>query len=193
MGYVTGSLIKKLREKQNLTQKELADRIGVSDKTVSKWETGRGLPDISITPDLAKALRVSLAELLTGEIKTNENTCGNMKKLLFYVCPICGNVITSLGEGFFSCCGVSLPPLDFENTDPAHELKIEPVEDEFCVTMTHPMDKKHYISFVSLVTSDTVQTVKLYPEQDVCVRFKRNGSGILYYYCNKHGLFRRII
>lgn len=80
MEYVTGTTIKRLREKQNLTQKELADKIMVSDKAVSKWETQRGLPDLCVIEDLAKALGVSPSELLTGDLKINENTSANMKK-----------------------------------------------------------------------------------------------------------------
>lgn len=193
MGYITGTTIKKLREKQNLTQRELADRIGVSDKTISKWETNRGLPDISIIEDLAKALRISLSELLTGDLKINDNISGNMKKLLFFVCPICGNIIYSLGEGSFSCCGVSLPPLEAEKMDYSHKIIIESVEDEICISMDHPMNKKHYISFMAYVTSDKAEIVKLYPEQDVCVRFNKKGSGILYVFCNKHGLYKQIV
>ncbi|MFR8227257.1 MAG: helix-turn-helix domain-containing protein [Lachnospirales bacterium] len=108
MGYITGKIIKELREKQQLTQKELADRINVSDKTISKWETEKGLPDISVIEDLAKALGTSITELLTGDLRKNENISGNMRKMHFYVCPICGNIITSVGQGVFSCCGITL-------------------------------------------------------------------------------------
>ena len=76
MSYVTGKTIKELREKRKLTQKELADKINVSDKTISKWETGKGLPDIGIVEELSKALSVSIGELLTGEYRTNENVSG---------------------------------------------------------------------------------------------------------------------
>ncbi len=102
MGYITGKIIKELREKQQLTQKELADRINVSDKTISKWETEKGLPDISVIEDLAKALGTSITELLTGDLRKNENISGNMRKMHFYVCPICGNIITSVVQGVFS-------------------------------------------------------------------------------------------
>ena len=64
--YVTGAMIKRLREKRHLTQAELAEKICVTDKAVSKWETGRGLPDISLLEVLAKALGVSVIELLSG-------------------------------------------------------------------------------------------------------------------------------
>lgn len=122
MSYVTGKTIKELREKRKLTQKELAEKISVSDKTISKWETGKGLPDIAIIEELAKALGVSIAELLTGDLRENENPSGNMKKILFYVCPICGNIITSVGQGTFSCCGVMLPPLEAEACEETHQI-----------------------------------------------------------------------
>lgn len=86
MSYVTGNTIRTLREKNGITQKELAEIISVSDKTISKWETNKGLPDIGIIEELAKALRVSLSELFTGDLKTNENVSGNMKKIQFVNC-----------------------------------------------------------------------------------------------------------
>lgn len=193
MNYVTGLTIKKLREKQNLTQKELADKINVSDKTVSKWETNRGLPDLCIIEDLAKALGTSLSELLTGKLKNNENISGNMKKTQFYVCPVCGNVVNSLGDGSFACCGINLPKLEPETPDDEHKICVEQAENEYLVTMKHQMNKNHYISFITYISSDAVEIKKLYPEQDICVRFKRKGHGILYAYCNIHGMFKLII
>ena len=64
--YVTGTTIKELREKNKITQVQLAEKLGVSDKTVSKWETGKGYPDITLLEPIADALRVSVAELITG-------------------------------------------------------------------------------------------------------------------------------
>ena len=64
--YVTGTTIKELREKNKITQVQLAEKLGVSDKTVSKWETGKGYPDITPLEPIADALRVSVAELITG-------------------------------------------------------------------------------------------------------------------------------
>lgn len=192
MSYVTGNVIKTLREKNRMTQKELARIIGVSDKTISKWETNRGLPDIGIIEELAKALRVSLSELLTGDLKTNENASGNIKKIQFYVCPICGNIIMSVGEGHFSCCGIVLPKQESESMDEAHSVLIETIDDEYSVTMQHPMNKEHYISFIAYITSGSMEMIKLYPEQDISVRFRKKGHGILYAYCNRHGLFKKI-
>lgn len=190
MSYVTGKTIKELREKKRLTQKELAEKICVSDKTISKWETGKGLPDIGIMEELAKALGVSVAELLTGDFRKNENQSANMKKTNFYVCPVCGNVITSVGQGTFSCCGIVLPRQEEEVCDENHTITVETVENEYCVTMKHPMSKEHYISFLAYVTSNSAEVIKLYPEQDICVRFCKKGHGFLYAYCNKHGMFQ---
>lgn len=193
MNYVTGETIKNLREKKRITQKELADMINVSDKTISKWETQKGLPDISIIEELSRALGVSIAELLTGELKIIDNQSGNMKKIHFYVCPICGNIITSVGQGSFSCCGITLPEQEAEKGDEIHEVSIETIDNEYYVSAAHPMRKEHYISFVAYVTAGTVEIVKLYPEQNIDVRFRKKGHGIFYIYCNKHGLFRQII
>ena len=193
MSYIAGNTIRTLREKSGITQKKLAEMICVSDKTVSKWETSKGLPDIGIIEDLAKALRVSLPELLTGDLKTNENVSGNMKKIQFYVCPVCGNVITAVGEGLFSCCGITLPEQEPETMDEAHSIIVETIDNEYLITMRHPMSKEHYISFVAYITSGSAEIIKLYPEQDISVRFRKKGHGILYAYCNRHGLFRKII
>lgn len=191
MSYVTAELMKELREKRKMTQKELAERIMVSDKTVSKWETGKGLPDIGIIEELARALGISVADLLTGEYRENDNISGNMKKVHFYVCPICGNVITSIGSGSFSCCGITLPEQEMEeSTDEKHGIFVETVDNEYYISMRHEMHKNHYISFVAYVTSDSIEVKKLYPEQNVELRFRKKGHGFLYAYCNKHGMFR---
>ena len=188
--YVTGSVIRALREKQNYTQKQLADAISVSDKTVSKWETDRGLPDVTLLEPLAKALKVSVAELLSGEYVVNRNRSGNPERARFYICPICGNVIWSMGEGAFSCCGVTLPPLEPEEPDQDHVLSVETVDNEWYVSADHPMTKEHFLSFIALVSYDRVQLCKLYPEQAAEARFPRRGGGTLYACCNRHGLYR---
>lgn len=193
MSYVTGKTIKELREKRVFTQKELAEKINVSDKTISKWETGKGLPDIGIIEELSKALGISVGELLTGEYRLNENLSANMKKVLFFVCPVCGNVIVSTGSGSFSCCGITLPQQDAEECDEDHFINVETIEQEYYLTINHPMEKKHFISFIAYVTSDHVEIVKFYPEQNVSVRFKKKGHGYFYAYCNRHGMFRTMV
>ena len=188
--YVTGSMIKTLREENKLTQTELAERIGVSSKTISKWETAKGLPDISLLQPLAQSLGVSVIELMNGELIINKNVSANMLRSKFYVCPICGNAIHALGNAVVSCCGITLPPLEAEEADADHLLTIENVEDEHFITICHPMTKQHFISFVAFVTVDRIQMVKLYPEGEAQTRFQLRGIGDLYYYCNRHGLFK---
>ena len=189
--YVTGTTIKQLRESRNLTQAELAERIGVSSKTVSKWETAKGLPDITLLQPLAQALGISVIELMNGEHIINKNISANLLRGKFYVCPLCGNVIHSTGSALVSCCGITLPALEAEDADEAHGITIENVEDEHFITVHHPMTKEHYISFVAHVTSDRLQMVKLYPEGNPETRLQLRGRGYIYYYCNQHGLFRK--
>lgn len=191
--YVTGGAIKALREQRNLTQAELADKIGVSSKTVSKWETAKGLPDITLLQPLAAALGVSVIELMNGEPIANQNVSGNMLRSKFYVCPLCGNIIHTTGAALISCCGITLPALEAEEPDEDHGVTIEHVEDEHFITVPHPMTKGHYISFIASVTSDRLQMVKLYPEGNAETRLQLRGRGYLYYYCNQHGLFRKKI
>ena len=188
--YVTGAVIRRLRERKGMTQEELAERIFVSGKAVSKWETGQGFPDISLLEPLARALDISVIELLSGEDVRNANRASNMRKGRFYVCPVCGNAIRSIGEAVVSCCGIVLPPLEAEEPDGAHALCLERVEDEYYVTLDHPMTREHYISFLAAVSDNGMQFVKLYPEGGAEARFKVDRVRDLYACCNRHGLFR---
>lgn len=191
--YITGSVIKQLREQKNMTQAELAEKIDVSPKTISKWETAKGLPDISLLEPLASALSVSVMELMSGNTVINRNVSANMLRSKIYFCPICGNIVHSTGEITLSCCGVSLSPLEAEEADDSHRIIIEQVEDEYFVSVRHNMTKKHYISFLAYVTSDKFQLVKLYPEGNAECRFNIRGAGYLYLYCNHHGLMKQKI
>ena len=188
--YVTGAVIRKLRESKKMTQEELADRIFVSSKAVSKWETGQGFPDISLLEPLANALGISVIELLSGEDIKNLNRSSDMAKAKFYVCPVCGNVIQSTGEAVVCCCGITLPPLESENADAQHMIRREITEDEYYVTADHPMAKDHYISFLAAVSDQGIQLVKLYPEGPAEARFRISRVRKLYAYCNRHGLFQ---
>lgn len=191
--YVTGSVIKELREKLKLTQRELGSLISVGDKAISKWETGRGLPDITLLEPLAKALKVSVTELISGKIAKNTNVSANMLKTKFYVCPICGNIISSTGEGLMSCCGVTLPVTQPEENDNEHIIEIEQIENEHFVTINHPMTKEHYISFIAYVNHEKLELIKLYPEGNAESRIFKRGRGVLYAYCNMHGLYMKKI
>lgn len=189
--YITGPAIRQFREEKRITQAQLAQQIGVSDKAVSKWETGKGLPDISLVEPLAAALGVSIPELMNGEQIINKNTACNVLRTKFYVCPICGNVLTAMGDAVISCCGVTLPPLEAEDAVDDHEIFTERVEDETFVTLNHPMEKGHFISFLAYVNSDRIQFVKLYPEGNAEARLQLRGHGWLYAFCNHHGLVKR--
>ncbi|MBQ4207842.1 MAG: helix-turn-helix domain-containing protein [Clostridia bacterium] len=187
--YVTGAVIRRLREAKRMTQEELAQTLFVSSKAVSKWETGQGFPDISLLEPLAGSLGISVIELLSGESISNRNLSSNMTRGKFYVCPVCGNVIRTIGEAVISCCGITLPPQEAEPADEAHAIRLETVEDEYYVTVNHPMTKDHYISFFAAVSDQGVQFVKLYPEGGAEARFKINRVKGIYAYCNRHGLF----
>lgn len=187
--YVTGAVIKELREKKKLTQAELAEKLCVSDKTVSKWETGKGYPDITLLEPIAQAFDVSITELISGEAVSNMNISANMLRSKFYVCPVCGNVIHSMGEAVINCHGVRLMPAEAEKADEEHQMSIEMVEDEYFVQIDHDMTKEHYISFMAAVSGDRLQMVKMYPEGNCETRLPMRGITRIYYYCNKAGLF----
>ena len=191
--YITGATVKRLRKKGKMTQSELADKIGVTAKAVSKWETAKGLPDISLIEPLAAALGVSVTELMSGEAVINANISANMLRSKLYVCPVCGNVIRTVGEAVMSCCGVNLPALEADDADGAHEIKIDRIEHEYYVSIDHEMMKSHYISFIAYVTSDRFELVKLYPEGNAETRFAIKGHGFIYAYCNRHGLMKKKI
>ena len=188
--YVTGAVIRRLRENKKMTQEELAGKIHVSSKAVSKWETGQGFPDISLLEPLSKALDISVIELLSGEDIRNRNRSSNMAKGRFYVCPVCGNVIQAAGEAVVSCCGITLPPLEPEAADPEHGIRTEIAEDEYYVSVDHPMTREHYISFLAAVSDHGIQLVKLYPEGEAEARFRIDRVQKIYAYCNRHGLFQ---
>ncbi len=188
--YVTGSVIRRLRERKRMTQEELAEGLHVSSKAVSKWETGRGYPDISLLSPLAEALGISVIELLSGEDVRNRNRSANMLRGSFYLCPVCGNVIHTTGEALVSCCGITLPPLEAEEPDGEHGLEAERVEDEYRVAVDHPMTKEHYITFLAAVSDQRIQLMKLYPEWGAEAWFGIDGVRDLYACCNRHGLFR---
>ena len=187
--YVTGAVIKELREKNQMTQAELAEKLCVSDKTISKWETAKGYPDVSLLEPIAKVFGVSITELISGNAVYNVNVSANMLRSKFYVCPVCGNVIYSIGEAVIHCHGIQLTPCQAEETDENHMIFIERVEDEYYIRIDHDMTKQHYISFIAGLSSDKIQMIKLYPEGNAEGRIKINGVRKLFFYCNQDGLF----
>ena len=189
----TGALIKALRTEKGLTQAQLADMLSVSDRTVSKWETGRGCPDVSILPALSEILGVNVEEILKGGIKCNDFVSGNMKKANYFVCPECGNIVLSTGNASVSCCGRRLLPRTAQKADEMHEVKAEIIENDWFITCNHEMEKEHYISFVAFASAGEIKIFKTYPEWELQVRFPKRGHGLLLWYCTRHGLFYRAV
>lgn len=188
-----GNLIYELRVARNMTQKQLAERLFISDKTVSKWERGGGFPDLALLPDIAQVLDVRLEDLLRGEIDTNDRTGGNMKNLKFYVCPQCGNLVTAAEESQIFCCGKPLEALEPVKAGTDEKLKVELIENEYFVSSEHEMSKAHHIMFVALLTGDSMVLRRQYPEWDLQTRLPRMAHGKLLWYCNNHGLFYQLV
>jgi len=184
-----GKLLADLRKAKGMTQKQIADRLGILPKTVSKWETGNGFPDISIVSTLSDVLGVSERIILSGDLIKNTQEVGNMKKTKFYVCAQCGSIMQGTGECQVICCGKTVEPLEAQMGNDTHLMNVTEVEDDFYIEFNHEMTKDHYVCFIAYVGMDRVLTVRLYPEQDASVRFPRMYRGKLYLYCNKHGLF----
>ncbi|MBQ1519710.1 MAG: helix-turn-helix domain-containing protein [Ruminococcus sp.] len=184
----TGRLIKRFRTEKGLTQKQLADIINVSDKTVSKWECGNGCPDVSLLSALSDIFGIDVQVLLTGKIDINEKEKGNMKKLKFYVCGDCGNIITATSDAAVTCCGNKLSALEAKKADREDQLKIEDIGGELYITSDHEMTKEHYISFAAYVSDSSVMIFKQYPEWGVNITLPVYRSGRLVWYCNKCGL-----
>lgn len=185
----SGELIRKLRKENGMTQKDIADRLGVLPKTISKWETGHGFPDASLLNGLADILGTNADTLLSGELSPNGEFVGNFKKMQFYVCPHCGSFLHGTGEATVSCCGKKLSPLNASPQDDTHRIEVSETESGYSVTVKHEMSREHYIAFVSYVSNDTVMTVKLCPEQDSSAVVPKHNGGKFYFYCTKHGLF----
>lgn len=184
-----GELILSLRKEKNMTQKEVADAMNISDKTISKWERGMGCPDVSLLGELSHILGVNIEKILLGDLDLNDADGGNMKQVKFYVCSNCSNIISSTGEGEISCCGRRLKPLIAKPEDDAHRMKIDEIEGDYYITIPHEMSKSHYISFAAHVACDRILLVKLYPEQGAELRFQKMYGGRFYLYCSQHGLW----
>ncbi len=184
-----GKLILRLRKEHGLTQKQLADKMNLSDRTISKWERGLGCPDISLLHELSDVLNVNIEKILTGDLEPNRTDGGNIKRIKFYVCPTCGNILTATGEAKVSCCGRKLTALVPKPSDEEHHLHVETIEDDYYITFPHEMEKSHYLNFIAYVSYDRFLFVRLYPEQGSEVRFPKLHGGKLYFGCNRHGLW----
>ncbi len=150
----TGSLIARLRQEKSLTQKEVADKLGICAKTVSKWETGHGFPDVVFISQLSQIFQVDPCKLLEGEMPKIKPEAGNMKRTKFYACPHCGSIMQGTGNCEITCCGKQLEPLQPKVPDDKHSIKISEIEDDFYIEFNHEMTKELHISFVCYVRFD---------------------------------------
>ena len=189
-----GKLLLALRRETNMTQKDIAELLNLSDRTISKWERGLGCPDVSLLSELSRIYGVNIERLLAGDLDPNENNYGgNMKRTKFYVCSTCGNVAFSTSETDITCCGRKISALVAEKDKENHVMNIEKIEDDYFITIDHEMRKNHYISFVAFVGYDRVLLVKLYPEQNAEIRFPQMNCNLIYAHCSEHGLWEKRI
>lgn len=188
-----GNLIYRLRKEKEMTQLQLAEAMHISDKTISKWERGLGCPDVSLLGELSEVLGVNIGKILLGDLRANRTDIGKMVNIKFYVCPTCGNIVTSTGDAEVSCCGRKLVALEARPAEEGHQLNIETVEDDYYITFSHEMKKEHYINFVCYVAVDRILLIRLYPEQSGEVRFPKLYGGKLYFCCSEHGLWMQTI
>ncbi len=186
----TGALILRLRMERNWTQRYMAEALHVSVQAVSKWERGLGCPDISLLPSLSELFGVSVERLLAGDLAPQDTEVGNMKRVKFYVCPDCGNILTATGGGELHCCGRKLEPLEARPADEDHAMTVQEIEEDWYITFPHPMRKEHFIRFAAYAATDRVLLVRLYPEQGSELRIPQlRGGGKLYLCCSRDGLF----
>ena len=188
-GKEIGTLLSILRKERNMTQREVAKQLSVSPQAVSKWERGNGCPDTGLLPGIAELFGVSVERLLEGDLRRERIDGGNMKRIKFYVCPDCGNILTATGGGEPHCCGRKLEALKAQKADEAHAVTVREIEEDWYVTFDHPMRKDHFFRFAAYVTVDRVLLVRLYPEQGGEFRVPQIRGGKLYLCCSRDGLF----
>lgn len=186
-----GQLIYILRKEKNMTQKQLADALYLSDRTISKWERGIGCPDITLLPHLAALLEIPIENLLTGELQKEDIVGGNMKNSSYYVC--CSNIGLATGNFVVSCCGRKLDPLVATKATDEQKLKVEEIDMQYSISAEHPMTKEHYVSFIALATGDQIQIFKQYPEWALQVNIPKKKRGKLLWFDTRDGLLYQYI
>lgn len=188
-----GEVIYTLRKEKGFTQKQLADQMNISDRTISKWERGYGCPDVTLLSSLSTLLGVNIENILDGELLSNEFIGGNMKKSKYFVCPSCQNIVLATGDVTISCCGRKLEALEAKKASEEEKLTIEEVDNERFISSDHPMTKEHYISFIAFATGDQVQIIKQYPEWSFQTRLPKRKHGTLLWYDTQFGLYYQYI
>lgn len=185
----TGNLIRSLRIKKGLTQKELAQMICVTDKAVCKWEKGRGCPNITLISQLSKVLEVDIQSILQGYLDKNKKIGENMNHLKFYKCPTCGNLVTSIKSVELSCCSNKLSPVSAQTrSDPEYQPVIQEFDGQYSIKFNHPMTKSNYISQVIVVRYDQIMTVNLYAESEAIITIPQVRGIRLFVITNKSEL-----
>lgn len=185
----TGNLIRSLRIKKGLTQKELAHMICVTDKAVCKWEKGRGCPNITLISQLSKVLEVDIQSILQGYLDKNKKIGENMNHLKFYKCPTCGNLVTSIKSVELSCCGNKLSPVSAQTrSEPEYQPVIQEFDGQYSIKFNHPMTKSDYISQVIVVRYDQIMTVNLYAESEAIITIPQVRGIRLFVITNKSEL-----
>lgn len=188
-----GQLIYTLRKEKDMTQKQLAEALYLSDRTISKWERGIGCPDIKLLPHLAILLDIPIENLLTGEIKKVDIVGGNMKNSSYYVCPSCLNIGIATGNFVVSCCGRKLDSLVATKANDEQKLKIEEIDMQYSISAEHPMTKDHYVSFIALATGDQIQLYKQFPEWALQANIPKKKHAKLLWFDTQDGLLYQYI
>lgn len=188
-----GNMIRELRQEKRMTQKQLADEMMLSDKTVSKWERGLGMPDVSLLSYLAGLLGIGVEQLLSGSLCPNDIVGGNMKQTKYFVCPVCGSLSFCTGSSQVSCCGRPLKEQKPQKAEENQKMRVEVIENDWYITSTHPMTKEHFISFVAFATGDKLQIIKQYPEWNLQLRIPKRGHGMLLWYDTCEGLLFQLL
>lgn len=187
-----GDIIKSLRLEKKITQKQLADKMGISDKTISKWERGLGCPDLSLISELSSILEVDIKNLLEGDLSKNNFVGGNMKNTKYYVCPSCNNISICTGDAEVSCCGRTLKVQELKKENELG-LNIKEIENELFITSEHPMTKENYISFIAILQNDRIQVIKQYPQWNIQIYIPKIKRAKLIWFSTKDGLFYKNI
>lgn len=185
--------LKFLRLQKNMTQKQLAEKLNLTEQAISKWERGVGLPDISICQELADILGVDINVVLTGVLSENQEVENNMKNLNFYICPVCGNVIVAANEANISCCGRPVALETLKKAADDEKMKVEIVEDEHFISTDHPMTKDDYISFTAFATGEKLEVIKHFPEWNLEIRIPKRRHGKFVWYSKNKGLQYQLI
>ncbi|MFV2046239.1 helix-turn-helix domain-containing protein [Metabacillus sp. YM-086] len=188
-----GNLIYNLRKEKGLTQKQLADSMNISDRTISKWERGYRCPDVTLLPSLSSILGVNIENILEGELASNDFVGGNMKRSNYFVCPSCHNIVLATGDIDISCCGRKVERLVAKKATDEEKLSITEIDSELFISSDHPMTKDHYISFIALATGDSVQIMKQYPEWGLQTRLPQHKHGKLLWFDTQFGLYYQLI